>query len=136
MSAANLTASLTFTPPLGGNPVTIPFTGAETYVPQNVGTLDIPLGTPAATVFSIPFGGVNVADVLMIRNRGNQDVGVRLNGLPVSPAVLYQIPANGFLLLFNPVPPGGSPLTAAEIETVALQAGVVGQIDYYVFGAT
>ncbi len=136
MPAASIVSTLTFTPPLGGSPISIQFPSSETYIPQSVGTIDIPIAAAANTVFAIPFGGVGSADVLFIRNRGNQDLGVRLNGIPASPAVLYQIPPNGFLLLFNPVVPGGSPLTSAVVETVAIQASAVGQVDYYVFGAT
>lgn len=135
MSSSSLTASLTFTPPLG-SPCTVPFTGTESYVPQNVGTLDIPIGTVAATAIPIPFGGVGVADVFAIRNRGNQDLGIRLNGIPVSPAVLYQIPPNGQIILYNPVVAGGLPLTSAVIETTTTQAAFVGEVDYWVFGAT
>lgn len=135
MPSSSLTASLTFTPPLGGSACTVQFSGTENYVPQNVGTMDIPIGTPSATAIPVPFGEVDSADVLVVKNRGNQDLGVRLNGLPVSPAVLYQIPPGGELILFNPVAPGGSPLTSAELETTTTQAGVVGEVDYWVFGA-
>ncbi|HEY8096627.1 MAG TPA: hypothetical protein VIE65_11140 [Methylobacter sp.] len=136
MTTASLAASLSFTPPLGGSAVTISFNGSEIYTPQNVGTLDIPIGTSSHTVFTVPFGGVNVADAVLIKNRGNQDLGVRINGIPTSPAVLYQIPPNGFFMMFNPVVAGGSPLTAVVVETVAAQSGQIGQVDYYVFGAT
>lgn len=136
MPSATLSASLSYTPPLATAPVTIPLNGTETYTPISVGTLDIPIGQAANSVFPIPFGSIGTADVLIVKNRGNQDLGVRLNGLPASPALLYQIPPNGQLAIFHPVASGGSPLSSAEIETTVLQASVVGQVDYFVLGAS
>jgi hypothetical protein len=132
----NSTVAVSFTPPLGTSPTTLTISNAEVNVPQSVGTLDIPIGTSAATVIQVPFGTVGVADVVLIRNRGNQDLGVRVNGLPASPSVLYQIPANGILMIGHPTPSGGSPLTAVQLETTVIQASAIGLVDFFVFGGS
>jgi hypothetical protein len=136
MPVSSVTASLTYTPPLGTSPCTVSFGTQENYVPSSVGTLDVPIGTAAQTAIPIPFGTVTVADFLVVRNRSNQDMGLRLNGIPAATAVLYQIPPNGQVVIAFPTPPGGSPLTSAHVDTTVMQAGVVGLIDYWVLGAT
>lgn len=134
MGVSTFSSTLTFTPPLATSPQQVPFSSVETNVPQSVGTLDIPVGTGANVAIPVPFGTISAADVLVIKNNGNQDIGLRINGIPTSPAVLYQIPPGGLLSIIHPAAPGGSPITSAQIDTTVIQASVVGTVDYYVFG--
>lgn len=135
MSTANLTASLVYTPPLSTVTSAASFGITESYVPLSVGTIDVPIGTAANTTYNVPFSSIASADVVIIKNRSNQEIGVRINGIPVSPAYLFQVPTNGQMIYGGPVPVTGSPMTALQIEIPAIQAGTIGQIDYYVFGA-
>jgi len=138
MATVSLTSTLQYTPP-GGTQVTVPFPISATYTPLNVGTIDIPTGTAAAATYDIPFGSVGVpagasARVLLIHNRdNNQDIGLRINSLPVAPAMLMQLPAGGFFMIAMPVDPAANDLVAAQIEVVSLTTADA-EIDYFVFG--
>lgn len=136
MPTTTVVTNLTYTPPLATTQQQVPFSNAENYVPHSVGVLDIPIGTAANAAISIPFGTVSVADVVIIKNNGNQDLGLRINGIPTAPAVLYQIPPGGIFAATHPVVPGGGQLTSIQVDTTVIQATVVGTIDFYVFGAT
>lgn len=136
MPTSTVVTNLTYTPPLATTQQQVPFSNAENYVPSSVGVLDIPIGTAANTAISVPFGTISVADVVVVKNNGNQDLGVRINGVPTSPAVLYQIPPGGVLAITHPVVPGGGAITSLALDTTVIQATVVGTVDYYVFGAT
>jgi hypothetical protein len=125
--------------------VTVPLNVTESYVPVLVGTIDIPVATGAATVFSVfssAASSIAKGDILILKNRTGQDLGVRINGIPVSPAVLYQIPNNGILYIANPAVTGGGTaapdaLASCEVETTVAQSGpgFVGEVDFYVFAA-
>ncbi len=136
MSTSSLNANLTYTAPLSNTPQTVAFSNVEGYIPQSVGTVAIPIGTGANSHFPVPFGSITTADVVVIYNRGNQDLGVRINGVPSSPNVLYQIPPSGILAISHPIAPGGLPIASVVLDTTVPQTGIVGQFDFYVFGAT
>ena len=136
MPSSTLTATLTYTPPLATSTTSVSLNVTETYAPMNVGTIDIPIGTLANIPFAVPFGSIGTADVLVIKNRNNQDMGVRLNTVPPGPFVIYQIPPNGMLMINHPTASGGTPLTSADVDTTVVQAGQIGYCDYYVLGST
>ena len=136
MPTSSIAANLTYTPPLSATQQQIAFSNIENYTPQSVGTITVPIGTAANFTFSIPFGTIHVADVVILFNRGNQDMGVRINGVPVAPAILYQIPPGGMLCISHPTAPGALPIASVNVDTTVIQSALIGQFDYYVFGAT
>lgn len=133
MATATLTSSIVYTPPLATTTSSFSLNVTESYTPLSVGTIDIPIGTAATTTYDIPFGSISSADLVILKNKNNQEMGVRINGIPIAPAYLFQIPQNGEMIYGGPVPVTGSPLTAVQLEIPAMQAGIIGQIDYYIF---
>jgi len=128
-ATANL--SLTYSPPSGpANSATATFSAAATSNAQNVGVIDIPAATAPSTVFAIPFGSVASAKVLMIINKTNDEIGIRLNGLP---ADIFRISAGGFFAVNMPTDPAADPISSASITiinaTVSLQS-----VNFFVFG--
>jgi hypothetical protein len=136
MPTSTVVTNLTYVPPLATTQQQVPFSNAENYVPHSVGVLDIPVGVAANTAIAVPFGTVSVADVVIIKNNGNQDLGLRINGIPTSPAILYQMPPGGVFAVTHPTAPGSGAITSVELDTTVTQATVVGTVDFYVFGAT
>lgn len=131
MPTVTLTANLTYTPPGGtAGSGTAGLTVAQTSNAQNVGTIDVPDATAAATAYVVPFGSVALAQTVIIRNR---DTGQPLT-LTVNAAALYDIPDGGEFFFMAPVAgTAGTPLAAVTLTTTAIQSGL-GSIDFWIFG--
>src|ERR1041385_1655492 len=65
------------------------------YQSQTVGTIDVPDTTASATVYSIPFGGVDDAFLILVVNKTGQDLSVKVNG---GTDVVYTIPDKGMYI--------------------------------------
>lgn len=118
MAAVNFTStlSLQYTPP--GAPVNSGVASLAvngTYQAGQSGYVDIPPGTVVASVLPIPFGSVSAAKVLIVQNKGANEVGVRLNGHSVND---FNIPPGGSFAYIVPSEPGAVPLTSASIVTI------------------
>lgn len=100
------------------------------YNAQNVGELDIPGATAAATPFTIPFGSVQSAKFFMIKNNLSFDIGIKLNG---ASSVEYQIAPGGLVLISQPQGPNAVPLATAIVVTTAIQ-GSTETISFWIFG--
>ena len=132
MPTASLSASLSYTPPGATAQVVAALANNATYDAQSIGTIDIPDGTGAASAFAVPFGSIGVgAKLLIIKNRNNADVGVRLQG---AVADEFQLPAQGFIMISMPVNAGANPVLSASITTTAIQSGN-GYVDFFVYGS-
>jgi len=137
MPNTTTTSSLQYTPP-GGQPITIPFSVTTAYTPQCVGTLKIAAGTIANFAFDVPLGTMSIGTgnckALEIHNRLNgQDIGLRINGIPVSPAVVCQLPPGGRFKVEHPTSPSSGPLQSVQVDTMAAQAANA-EIDFWAFG--
>lgn len=130
-SQATATLSLQYTPPSAptnsGNAV---FSLSASFNAQNVGQIDVNPSDTAPTTFPIPFGSVSKAKILVIKNLGTTDIGVRLNG---SPSDNFQISAQGELAYVCQTAPATTPITSASIVTTASPPAVE-TIQYWVFG--
>lgn len=133
MTTATLTASMVYTPP-GGivGSASAAFSMSIPYTAMSIGILDVPDLTPGATEFLIPFGSVDEAFALVIKNTNTQPMGVRLNAA-VTVADEYQIAVGGELIIAHPVSSVANELTAASVTTTAGQSGP-GTIQYFVLG--
>jgi len=92
------------------------FTLQASYNAQQVGQQDVPSGTPPATVFTVAFGSVNKAKLLVIKNLMTSDVDVRING---SLDAVTLSPQSMFIYggLTDPTT-GVHPITAATVTTL------------------
>jgi hypothetical protein len=130
-SSFNVTLGVQWTPPsaaANSGSSTFPVTG--TYNAQNVGQHDIPVATPPGTVFAIPFGSIQAAKLLLIRNMMSSDVGVRLNGHVTDD---FLLPPGGELIYAAPSAPGSNPVASASIVTVGSPT-VIENVIYFVMG--
>lgn len=80
-TTANVTLAIVYTPPAspqnsGNASIAVPIS----FEAQNVGTMDIPAGTPSGTVLQIPFGSIAAAQVVVVRNLTSNAIGVKING--------------------------------------------------------
>ncbi len=131
--ADNFTAALnlTYTPP--GAPAgsgVAALAQAGTYQAGQAGTVDVPPGTTVATVLPIPFGSVAAAKLLVIKNNGANEIGVRLNA---SGSNNFNIPAGGMIAYAVATAPVAVPLTAASIITT-VDPTTVDRIQYWTLG--
>ena len=139
-NTVTLDATLTYTPP--GAPVdsaVIGLTIDSVYTPLVVGKLDIPLATAINTAFTVPFGtvgsgtGGTTLGAYVMNRVNDQEIGLRVNALPVSPAVLFTLPAGAMWGMAHPIDETAAPLTAIQVDTTALTV-TDAEVDFYVFG--
>jgi len=130
-SQASATVSLQFTPPSAptGSGTAV-FQVTANHNAQNVGQIDVNPADVPATVFPIPFGSVAKAKILVIKNLGTSDVGVRING---AVADTFQLAAGGELCYVCATFPATTPITAVSVVTTA-SPPVVEAVQYWVFG--
>lgn len=100
------------------------------YQSQVHGSFDIPEST-AAGPFSIPFGSVDGATAVLIRNLTGQDVDVDVNGGDLAYPTLPD--GKSFLLAFQ-AGAGGTPITAVTVTTTTTMQVGGGHIAYDVWG--
>jgi pectate lyase len=126
------TGTLQWTPPAAPtNSGQSSFSVQASYNAHNVGSLDIPSGTAPATEIQIPFGQVNEARFMVVKNLMTTDVDLKLNGS----VDLITLPPQGQHMWICPVDltDGANPLTEASI-TVLTSPTVVQNILFWVYG--
>jgi hypothetical protein len=130
-STATTSASVIYTPPLGSpNSGSATFQTASAYNAQNIGTMDIPAGTLPGTLFPVPFGTVNSAKVLIVKNNTTDEVGFRMNG---AGADIFRLVANGVFHIEMPASPTLNPIVDATI-VILVSPSVMQSANYFVFG--
>ena len=100
------------------------------YQSQVHGSFDIPEAT-AAGPFDIPFGSVDEATAVLVRNLTGQDVNVSVNGGDLQYDTL---PDGKSILLAFPCAVGGTSITAVQVTTTAQMQVGGGHIAYDVWG--
>ncbi len=133
MAAKNFTStlSLQYTPPsapTNSGVATLAVTG--TYNGGQSGTIDVPNGTTADTSFSVPFGSLASAKLLVIRNNMSTDIAVRLNG---AVADSFRIAAGGQFAYMAPTAPSTVPITSAIVRNSA-DPTATEEIQFWAFG--
>jgi hypothetical protein len=130
-STATVTVSIVYTPPSAPtNSGTVSLTVPVSLDAQNVGQIDIPASTAPATALAIPFGSVNSARIILVKNLTSQELVLKLNGgLAIS-----NITANGEFLYVCPTDPLALPMSSASLTTTAAFPGLEA-IQYWVMGS-
>jgi hypothetical protein len=119
MAVATFTVacSVVFTPPGANvNSGQSSFPSQGTYGAQCSGNIDVPSGTVLGTSYSIPFGSVAAAKLLIVKNMMSSDIAVRLNGAVTD---TFRIAAGGEFMYASPATPSGTPLASALFMTTA-----------------
>lgn len=119
MPAATFAVNLavTFTPPGANvNSGQSSFPTQGTYNAQCAGQLDIPSSTIMGTVFPIPFGSIQAAKLLVIKNMMSTEVGIRINGASVDN---FRLASGGELMYAAPSAPTSAPFASASVVTTA-----------------
>lgn len=128
---ATVSASLQWTPPSAPvNSGNAKFDVVAGVNAQNVGQIDVNTSVTPGTAFPVPFGSIEAAKVLVIKNMMSSEIGVRLNGAEVD---TFRVPAGGFMMYAAPQAPGASPISSAQIVTTASPSQVQ-QVDFFVYG--
>ena len=127
MANSNATAktTLTFTDALGTAISSVLSTTAP-YQGSAATQIDIPDTTAAATSFSVSFGSITAPTMILLANKGNQDLDVTISGGD-TPILL---PAGGVLLLAGPT---ATDVTSVAVATTEEQSGD-GTVSVYIFG--
>lgn len=129
-STATVTISITYTPPSAPtNSGTVNLSVPVLHDAQNVGRIDIPASTAIATAIDIPFGSVNSARVVLVKNLTSQELILKLNGS----LAISNITANGEFCYVCPTDPLATPLSSASLTTTAAFLSPE-SIEYWVFG--
>lgn len=127
----SVSGTIVYTPPLAA-----PNSGAASlstqgvYNAQNVGSVDVPAGTTTATSFSVPFGSVGAASVVIVRNQMSTPINVRLNG---SGTDTFELAPGAMFRYESPTTPATTPITAVECITTA-EPTAIENIFYWIFG--
>lgn len=101
------------------------------YLDQTVGTIDVPALTAMSTVYSIPFGGVTVAGLIMITNKTSVKLSVKVNS---GSSATTEIPV-GATYVAQMMTASGTPLvTAITVTLSAAQGASAGLVEYKVLG--
>lgn len=126
-------SSVQWTPPAApANSGLSTFTVQASHNAQNVGTIDVPSGTAPATSFSIPFGSVGKAKVLIVKSLMTSDVDVKING---STDPVFTMAPGGSFRYEAPVDPttGVNPITSASFAVLVAPTAVE-SVQYWVMG--
>lgn len=127
MANSNATAktTLTFVDALSTQVASILSTTAP-YQGSAVTQIDIPDATSSATSYDVSFGSVTAPTLILLANKGNQDLDVTLSGAD-TPVLL---PAGGVLLLAGPT---ATDVSSIAVATTEEQSGE-GKVSAFIFG--
>lgn len=126
-----VTATVQWTPPSApANSGTATFNAVASVNAQNVGQIDVQTSDAPATVFPMPFGSVQAAKVICIKNMMSSEIGLRINGHVTND---FRIPAGGFILYSAPVGPNSEPWSSASIVTTASPAAIE-NVQFFIYG--
>lgn len=132
-STVVLQSTIQWTPPAAPtNSGQSAFTIQASYNAQNVGTIDVPSGTAPATSFSIPFGSVGKARVLIVKSLMTSDVDVKING---STDPIFTLAPGGSFRYEAPVDPttGIRPITSASFAILVAPTNSE-SVQYWIMG--
>lgn len=133
MAATNATVTLgiQYTPPSApANSGNVSYQVAASCQAQNVGQIDINPSDAPGTLFSLPFGSVGAAKVIVVKNRGIQEYGVRING---SPTDSFRLSAGAeFAFAASSIPTLGQ-LNSIDIAVITSPAQTE-YCEYFIFG--
>jgi hypothetical protein len=124
---ASVSLALSFS--LGGTPITKSFALGCPYQAQNDGTIDVPAAEMSATSHVIPFGSVAKATLVIVKNRTDQELSLKVNGS----LVLQNVPVGGIVMFGQEALGMAADLTAVTLVTTTSETAA-GYIDYFVFG--
>jgi hypothetical protein len=115
-STVTVTLGIQYTPPSApANSGNVSYQVAASCQAQNVGQIDVGPTDAPATVFPIPFGSIEAAKVLIVKNRGSVDLGLRLNAALTDS---FKIPPGGEFVFAAAAAPGTTPITSAAVAVI------------------
>lgn len=132
-STFNSTLNIQYTPPSApANSGVASLLVGGTYNGGQAGSIDVPttIVVSPPTVIPVPFGSVDAAKLLVIRNNMSSEIGVRLNGAITD---TFNLPPGGEFIYAAPTAPGAIPLTSADVVPTVVPT-VIEKIDYWCFG--
>jgi hypothetical protein len=132
MTQFTATVGVQFTPPSAPvNSGVSSFASQGNYDAQNIGTVKIPSTMTPPTTYSIPFGLVGSAMMVIIENKMSASIGIKLNG---SQTVNFDLAPSAVFMMSGSTVSSGVPLTAASF-TVAAAPSTTEYCNYFVFGS-
>ncbi len=130
MSTAQVSTTVRYVAP-GGATHSSSFSASPSYTASSTGVVDIPDATGDAEEFEIPFGSIDVAAVLFVKNTSLVDLAVRFNGAVANE---FRIAPGGFINITQPVAASGLPVESCSVVTIGIM-GDAGSAEYIVLGS-
>ncbi|MCB9584554.1 MAG: hypothetical protein H6718_04120 [Polyangiaceae bacterium] len=109
-----------------GNSLSSSLEAAAPYQASAATQIDIPDATAAATSFSVSFGSIAAPTMIILSNKGNQDLDVTISGGD-TPLLLV---AGGLMILGGPT---ATDVSSVSVATTDIQSGE-GKVSAFVFG--
>lgn len=114
---------------LAGTPISKSFAIAATFQAQNEGSIDVPAAEAGSTSHVIPFGSVAKATLVIVQNRTDQELTLKVNGS----LALQNVPIGGIVMFGAAALGMAADLTAVTMVSTTSETAA-GYIDYFVFG--
>lgn len=126
-----VSTSITWTPPFApSNSGASTFSITASYNAQNVGNVDIPASTPPGTDFTVPFGTVDKAKVIALKNSGSKELELKINGAMAS---TFNIPAGAGVIYESSTEQATSGWTSATVTTTDTHT-TIDPLQFWIFG--
>lgn len=113
---------------VGGQPVSTSLQAVATYAAQQLGTIDVPSGTPSGTPFALSLGSISAPKGYYIQ--AGFDAKVAFNGATGAP---ISVASGGFIAAAAPASVAAAPLQSILVITTATADGLK-TLAYAVFG--
>lgn len=128
---AVVSTSITWTPPFApSNSGASTFSVTASYNAQNVGNVDIPTSTPPGTDFEVPFGTVDKAKVIALKNSGSKELELKVNGAVTS---TFNVPAGAEVIYASSAEQAASGWTSATVTTTDTNT-TIDSLQFWIFG--
>ncbi len=129
VSTSNI--SLTYTPPgAPQNSGVANFSIQSQYNASSIGQIDVNQLTMVNSVISVPFGSVNKAKLIMVKNNTTSDVSISVNG---SSTPIFKIAQGAVMMFSSQNSPADTDIASIDI-TILTTPSTIENILYYVFG--
>ncbi len=128
---STVTVALQYTPP--GSPANsgnVSYAVTATCQAQNVGQIDISTSASPGDTVSIPFGSVQDAKVLVIKNLGSNEYGIRINGAGSN---TFSLVPNGEFVIAGSTIPSDTSVTSLSIAVLSTPSST-DYLQYFVYG--
>jgi hypothetical protein len=126
---ATVTIGLQYTPPGGvQNSATVSFPITASCAAQNVGQIDVNSTVSALDEIEIPFGSVSDAKIIVVKNLGANEYGIKISGSSV-----FRLPPGGEWMYGGTAAPSAETVSSCTVVVIDVPTSTE-YLQYFVFG--